>query len=169
MTQGTQYMKAIHSTCMQATHSAAESYSSRKGSGLSRKFLTHGLGAALLAAPLVGVAVAQGRTVELDRDGRTIVLEPYAPNILRVTMSTDKAAASGRSRVRVCGQAFSRGMDARARRGRRRRIPLGPNGCARVAREPSEGETPAADAARCVESSAARSLLRGRGRAWSAQ
>lgn len=96
MIQGTQYMKAIHSTCMQATHSVAERYSSRKGSGLLRKFLTHGLGAALLAAPLVGVAVAQGGTVELDRDGRTIVLEPYAPNILRVTMSTDKAAAAAR-------------------------------------------------------------------------
>lgn len=29
----------------------------------------------------------------LDRDGRTIVLEPYGPNIVRITMSSEKAAA----------------------------------------------------------------------------
>jgi alpha-D-xyloside xylohydrolase len=31
----------------------------------------------------------------LERPGRVISLEPYAPNIVRVTMSTDKAAATG--------------------------------------------------------------------------
>ena len=40
-------------------------------------------------------ALAQGSSFVLDRDGRTIVLEPYAPNILRVTLSKDKAAATG--------------------------------------------------------------------------
>jgi len=38
---------------------------------------------------------AQDSAVVLDRDGSTVVLEPYAPNIIRVTMSTlkDQAAA----------------------------------------------------------------------------
>jgi len=31
--------------------------------------------------------------LELDRSGETIVLEPYAPNILRVTLSLHRAAA----------------------------------------------------------------------------
>jgi alpha-D-xyloside xylohydrolase len=49
--------------------------------------------AVLAVAGLVGVtssfAVAQtaGQRLELDRPGETIVLEPYAPNILRVTLS----------------------------------------------------------------------------------
>src|ERR1700723_3155974 len=38
---------------------------------------------------------AQDSKFVLDRDGRTIVLEPYAPNILRVTLSKDKATATG--------------------------------------------------------------------------
>ena len=38
---------------------------------------------------------AQNASVILERDGNTIVLEPYAPNIIRVTMSKDKAAATG--------------------------------------------------------------------------
>ena len=128
------------------------------------------LGQILIGAVSLGaVAMAQSGPLVLEREGRVISLEPYAPNIVRVTMSTDKAAASGRSWLRVRSPAFGAGMDARARLGRRRRIPLGPDGCARVAREPSQGETIAADAARCVESPAARSLLRGRGRAWTAQ
>ena len=43
---------------------------------------------------LVGAATAQDGPFVLDRDGRTISVEPYAPNILRVTMSTDKASAT---------------------------------------------------------------------------
>jgi alpha-D-xyloside xylohydrolase len=39
-------------------------------------------------------AHAQNSQVVLARDGRTIVLEPYAPNILRITLSKDKAAAA---------------------------------------------------------------------------
>ncbi len=50
--------------------------------------------AALLAVSLCGVASAQGPFV-LERKGRFISLEPYAPNILRITMSSDKAAATG--------------------------------------------------------------------------
>lgn len=38
---------------------------------------------------------AQDTSLVLDRDGRTIVLEPYAPNILRITLSKDKSSATG--------------------------------------------------------------------------
>ncbi len=45
----------------------------------------------LWSAPLLH---AQTDAFVLDRPGRTVVLEPYAPNILRVTLSTDKAQAA---------------------------------------------------------------------------
>jgi alpha-D-xyloside xylohydrolase len=61
----------------------------------TRKFPAYGMGAVLLASSLCGVAMAQGGPLLLERDGRTIALEPYAPNILRVTMSIDRAAATG--------------------------------------------------------------------------
>jgi alpha-glucosidase/alpha-D-xyloside xylohydrolase len=50
----------------------------------------------MLAAGSIGgaTALAQGSSFVLDRDGRTIVLEPYAPNILRITMSKTKAMAT---------------------------------------------------------------------------
>ncbi|MBW4028313.1 MAG: glycoside hydrolase family 31 protein [Acidobacteria bacterium] len=41
-------------------------------------------------------AHAQDGKLVLERNGSTIVLEPYAPNIVRVTMSTVKAQALGR-------------------------------------------------------------------------
>jgi len=41
----------------------------------------------------VGIANAQGTRVVLDRNGSTIVLEPYAPNVIRVTLSTLKNQA----------------------------------------------------------------------------
>ena len=42
-----------------------------------------------------GVHVAaQDKSFVLERDGRTIVLEPYAPNILRITMSRSSADAT---------------------------------------------------------------------------
>jgi alpha-glucosidase/alpha-D-xyloside xylohydrolase len=59
-----------------------------------RQLLTHGLSTVLLAA-LLGVGAMAQSPLVLERDGRVISLEPYAPNILRVTMSTDKAAATG--------------------------------------------------------------------------
>src|ERR1017187_10011303 len=37
---------------------------------------------------------AQTQSVVLDRDGSTIVLEPYAPNIIRVTLSLLKEPAT---------------------------------------------------------------------------
>jgi len=39
--------------------------------------------------------MAQNSPFVLVREGRVISLEPYAPNILRVTISTDAAAAKG--------------------------------------------------------------------------
>jgi alpha-D-xyloside xylohydrolase len=43
---------------------------------------------------LGGIAMAQNQPLVLERDGRVISLVPYAPNILRVTMSNDKTAAT---------------------------------------------------------------------------
>jgi alpha-D-xyloside xylohydrolase len=49
----------------------------------------------LALSPIGGAtALAQGNSFVLDRDSRTIVLEPYAPNILRVTLSKTKAMAT---------------------------------------------------------------------------
>jgi alpha-D-xyloside xylohydrolase len=42
----------------------------------------------------VGSVAAQETHFVLDRDGRTIVLEPYAPNILRITITKDKDSAT---------------------------------------------------------------------------
>jgi len=39
-------------------------------------------------------AVAQDKAIVLDREGRTIVLEPYAPNIIRITLGETKANAT---------------------------------------------------------------------------
>ncbi len=52
-------------------------------------------GALLLAILLPHAASAQTGPLVLERDGRVISLEPYAPNILRVSMSVDKDAATG--------------------------------------------------------------------------
>src|SRR4051812_18169727 len=58
-------------------------------------FLAYGVSATLLTVLLGGVALAQGGPLALERDGRVISLVPYAPNIVRVTMSTDSTAATG--------------------------------------------------------------------------
>ena len=51
-------------------------------------------GATLLALLSSGEARAQRPQIVLDRDGGTIVLEPYAPNIVRVTLSLLKEPAT---------------------------------------------------------------------------
>jgi alpha-D-xyloside xylohydrolase len=61
--------------------------------GFFLKSLMRRLGAVVLATSFGGLAMAQSGPLVLERDGRTISLEPYAANILRVTMSTDKTAA----------------------------------------------------------------------------
>ena len=53
------------------------------------------LGFVLLTVSLAGIAFAQRSAVVVERDGRVISLVPYAPNILRVTMSNAKATATG--------------------------------------------------------------------------
>jgi len=47
-----------------------------------------------LSAVVTDSAFAQGSSLVLNREGRTIVLEPYAPNILRVTISKTEALAT---------------------------------------------------------------------------
>ncbi len=49
--------------------------------------------ALMLAVVCVGVPSAQATPVVVDRDGASIVLEPYAPNIIRITLSLNKTAA----------------------------------------------------------------------------
>ena len=56
---------------------------------------TRRVGALLLAVLPATVALGQGGPLVLQRDGRVISLAPYAPNILRVTMSVESAAAAG--------------------------------------------------------------------------
>jgi len=53
------------------------------------------VGALLLALLLSHAASAQTGPPVLERDGRVISLQPYAPNILRVSMSVDRDAATG--------------------------------------------------------------------------
>src|ERR1700753_4161171 len=59
------------------------------------KFPAYAMGVALLASTLGGLAMAQGGPLVLERAGRAIALEPYAPNILRVTLSINRPAATG--------------------------------------------------------------------------
>jgi alpha-D-xyloside xylohydrolase len=66
----------------------------RIGRRFVRKALVLGLGSLLLALWLGGIAMAQGHSLMLQRDGRVISLVPYAPNIVRVTISTDAAAGA---------------------------------------------------------------------------
>src|SRR6201996_1179505 len=61
---------------------------------LPGRSLAYGMGAALLASSLGSVARAQAGALVLEREGRVISLEPYAPNVLRITMSTERAAAT---------------------------------------------------------------------------
>jgi alpha-D-xyloside xylohydrolase len=56
-----------------------------------RNSLMCAVGVAIMSA----LAAAQAGPWVLERNGRVISLEPYAANILRITMSTDKAAATG--------------------------------------------------------------------------
>lgn len=62
---------------------------------LMRKLFTRGLGIMCMARLLGAAAVAQAGPLLLERHGRVISLVPYAANVLRVTMSVDRAAATG--------------------------------------------------------------------------
>jgi alpha-glucosidase/alpha-D-xyloside xylohydrolase len=56
-----------------------------------------GLISLMLAVSLGSPAMAQSRPLVLEREGGVLSLDPYAPNILRVTFSIDRAAATGPS------------------------------------------------------------------------
>lgn len=58
------------------------------------RFPAYGVGAALLVSSLGYVAKAQAGPLVLEREGRVISLEPYAPNVLRISMSIDRASAT---------------------------------------------------------------------------
>ena len=62
---------------------------------LASRLLAGGVGCVLLAVSMGSVAMAQSAPFVLERKGRVISLEPFGTNIVRVTMSTDKAAATG--------------------------------------------------------------------------
>src|SRR3984893_13290915 len=66
----------------------------RIGLRIVRESLGFRLGFFLLALWLGEAAMAQGDSLVLQRDGRVISLVPYAPNIVRVTISTDAAAGA---------------------------------------------------------------------------
>ena len=58
------------------------------------KSLSSSVGCVFLTMSLGSAATAQSASFLLERNGRVISLEPYAANILRVTLSIDKAAAT---------------------------------------------------------------------------
>ncbi len=69
-----------------------------RGYSIGCRFVPRSIARLLLAVLLVGlsrVAVAQDGALVLERGGSVISLEPYAPNVLRVTMSTERAAGTG--------------------------------------------------------------------------
>ena len=59
----------------------------------NRKLLRCGVGALLFAIWIAGTATAQNSAFVLEREGRVVSVEPYAPNTLRITISTEAAAA----------------------------------------------------------------------------
>ena len=61
----------------------------------SKVVTTREIAVALLGILLCGAAHAQSGPFVFEGDGRVISLVPYAPNILRVTISRDRAAAMG--------------------------------------------------------------------------
>jgi hypothetical protein len=69
-----------------------------QGGIAKKRMVRQGIVLAWVLAALSGGATlaAQNAGVTLEREGSTVVLEPYAPNILRVTMSTlPEEAVSG--------------------------------------------------------------------------
>lgn len=63
------------------------------GSRFAGNSFLHGLGTLLVAAFLLQPAKAQNGPFVVERKGRVISLEPYAANIVRVTMSFEKSLA----------------------------------------------------------------------------
>jgi alpha-D-xyloside xylohydrolase len=64
----------------------------------------------LVALLLAGPAAAQGGPLVLERDGRRVIsLVPYAPNIVRITMSTDRGVATGAPGYGIIAQPSAKG------------------------------------------------------------
>jgi alpha-glucosidase/alpha-D-xyloside xylohydrolase len=76
---------------------------------LARKSFVCAFGALLACILLTGTLAAQGGSLVLERAGRVVSLVPYAPNILRVTMSVDKAAATGAAGYGMIGTPSAEG------------------------------------------------------------
>jgi alpha-D-xyloside xylohydrolase len=68
------------------------------------QFLLRAMCVAIFTILLAGLSMGQDGSLVLQRDGRVISLVPYAPNVLRVTMSVDKSAATGNPGYGVVGQ-----------------------------------------------------------------
>ena len=66
----------------------------RSGDRFAWRSFGRRVGCVWLTLSLGSVALAQSAPLVLERKGRVVSLEPYAANILRVTMSIDKAAAA---------------------------------------------------------------------------
>jgi alpha-D-xyloside xylohydrolase len=73
------------------------------------QLLTYGLIVLLMPALLAVEAIAQQGPLVLERNGRVISLEPYAPNILRVTISVDRASATSAPGYGIVGTPSSDG------------------------------------------------------------
>ncbi len=78
---------------------------SRTDSPFAWNSVAHRLACVLLTVWLGGAAIAQSAPLVLEPDGRVISLELYAANIVRVTMSIDKAVVLRRDggRCQSCG------------------------------------------------------------------
>jgi len=57
--------------------------------------LTYKLNCVFVMLALAGAALGQSASFVAERSGRVISMEPYAANIVRITMSIDRAAATG--------------------------------------------------------------------------
>ena len=68
--------------------------------------------AAFLPAQSTAETQASNQRLELDRKGETIVLEPYAPNILRVTLSLKREPAMAGPGYGILGVPASEGWSA---------------------------------------------------------
>ena len=76
---------------------------------LARRFLAWSVAAVLAALSLSQVVAAQDEGLVLERDGRVISLVPYGPKIVRVTMSTSKAAATAAPGYGIAASPSSQG------------------------------------------------------------
>ena len=75
----------------------------------AKKLLAWSLGGTLVAVWLPALAAAQSGGLVLQRDGRIISLVPFAPNIVRITMSNSKDAATAAPGYGIVGNPLLQG------------------------------------------------------------